>query len=83
MVGLGWLGTSWDPGRVASSVQFIVGLGLRQVLPFTGLIGREKRIFHRIPQRFHAPLTVHSQQRGDIKFCTLVFPRFRPAAVDG
>src|SRR5512139_98396 len=31
MVGLGWLGTSWDPGRVASSVQIIVGLGLRQV----------------------------------------------------
>src|SRR5512133_945464 len=31
MVGLGWLGTSWNPGRVASSVQIIVGLGLRQV----------------------------------------------------
>nr|CAE04118.3 OSJNBa0009P12.4 [Oryza sativa Japonica Group] len=31
MVGLGWLGTSWDPGRVASSVRIIVGLGLRQM----------------------------------------------------
>nr|BAD69226.1 Zinc knuckle containing protein-like [Oryza sativa Japonica Group] len=32
-VGLGWLGTSWDPGRVASSVRIIVGLGLRQNKP--------------------------------------------------
>nr|CAE04119.3 OSJNBa0009P12.5 [Oryza sativa Japonica Group]CAE04876.2 OSJNBa0086O06.24 [Oryza sativa Japonica Group] len=39
MVGLGWLGTSWDPGRVASSVRIIVGLGLRQSVSPPSVVG--------------------------------------------